>query len=102
MKIQSDRSALTKVVAAQRELVGELRALQIDEVEKAGPIASVLVGARSPKAKAAAERLRDALFAVSGEVTDIGEPCTDDTGLYPNGLYQGRVSAPRPLRRSTP
>ena len=37
VKIQSDRYALTKVVAAQRELVGELRALQIDEVEKADP-----------------------------------------------------------------
>lgn len=94
VKIQSDRSAFTKVVAAQRELVGELRALQIDEVEKAGPIASVLVGARSPKAKAAAERLRDALFAVSGEVTDIGEPCTDDTGLYPNGLYPPSALCP--------
>lgn len=93
-KIQSESSALTEVVAAQRELVGELRALQIEEVEKAGPIAAVLVGARSPKAKAAAERLRAALVAASGEVTDIGEPCTDDTGLYPNGLYPPSALCP--------
>ena len=94
VKIAADSSALGKVVAAQRELVGELRTLQIEEVEKAGPIAAVLVGARTPKAKEAALRLRDALVAVTGKATDIGEPCSDDAGLYPNGLYPPSALCP--------
>ena len=53
-RIEDDSSALAKVVAAQRARVDELRALQIAEVEKAGPVASVLVGARTPEAKRAA------------------------------------------------
>ena len=92
--IEVDSSALAEVVAEQRELVDELRALQIEEVEKAGPIAGVLVGARTPQAKAAAQRLRDALVAATGEVTDIGEPCSDDSGLYPNGLFPPSALCP--------
>ena len=85
-KIEDDSSALTKVVSAQRARVDELRALQIAEVEKAGPVASVLVGARTPEAKRAAQRLRDALMAASVDITDIGKPCTTNATLYPNGL----------------
>ena len=59
--IQRDKAALDKLVLAQRSKVGELRKLQVAEVEKAGPVASILVGARTPAAKAAAQRLRDAL-----------------------------------------
>ena len=84
--IERDKAALDKAVLAQRERVGELRRLQIAEVEKAGPVASILVGARTPAAKAAAERLRDALLAASVDVTEIGKPCTDDTAVYPNGM----------------
>ena len=60
------RAALDKAVSAQRARVGELRTLQIAEVEKAGPVANILVGARTPAAKAAAQRLRDALSAAVG------------------------------------
>jgi D-alanyl-D-alanine carboxypeptidase len=93
-QIEVDNSALATVVAAQRALVDELRALQIEEVEKAGPIAAVLVGARTPQAKAAAQRLRDALFAATGTVTDIGEPCSNDSGLHPNGLFPPSALCP--------
>ena len=85
-RIEDDSSALGKVVAAQRARVDKLRELQIAEVEKAGPIAGVLVGARTPEAKRAAERLRDALRAASVDITDIGKPCTNNATLYPNGL----------------
>ena len=51
-RIQADSSALGKVVSAQRARVDELRKLQITEVEKAGPVASVLVGARTPGGEA--------------------------------------------------
>ena len=59
--IQRDKAALDKIVLAQRSKMAKLRSLQVAEVEKAGPIASLLVGARTPAAKAAAQRLRDAL-----------------------------------------
>lgn len=84
--IERDKTALDKAVLAQRDRVGELRTLQIAEVEKAGPVASILVGARTPAAKAAAQRLREALLAASVDVTEIGKPCTDDTAVYPNGM----------------
>ena len=97
----------------QRSRVGELRQLQISEVERAGPVASVLVGARTPEARAAAARLRDALTAASVDITDIGKPCTDDTSTYPNGLFPssalcplwgaaGEPRHPAPRPRSTP
>jgi zinc D-Ala-D-Ala carboxypeptidase len=84
--IQRDKAALDKSLLEQRARVGELRKLQVAEVEKAGPVASILVGARTPAAKAAAQRLRDALSAASFDVTSIGKPCTDDTKTYPNGM----------------
>jgi zinc D-Ala-D-Ala carboxypeptidase len=85
-RIKQDSSELAKVVAAQRSRVDELRKLQIAEVEKAGPISSVLVGARTPEARRAAERLRESLRGASVDITDVGKPCTTDAGVYPNGL----------------
>jgi zinc D-Ala-D-Ala carboxypeptidase len=84
--IQRDKGALDKIVLAQRSKMAKLRNLQVSEVEKAGPIASLLVGARTPAAKAAAQRLRDALSSASVDTTAIGKPCTNDTSVYPNGM----------------
>jgi hypothetical protein len=84
--IQRDKAALDKAMLAQRSKVGALRSLQIAEVEKAGPVASVLVGARTPAAKAAAQRLRDALLSASVDTMAIGKPCTNDSAVYPNGM----------------
>ena len=85
--IQRDKAALDKAMLEQRSKVGALRTLQIAEVEKAGPVASVLVGARTPAAQAAAQRLRDALLSASVDTMAIGKPCTDDSAVYPNGLF---------------
>ena len=84
--VQRDKGALDKVVLAQRSKVAKLRSLQVAEVEKAGPVASLLVGARTPAAKAAAQRLRDALSAASVDTVSVGKPCTNDSGVYPNGM----------------
>jgi D-alanyl-D-alanine carboxypeptidase len=92
--ITDDSSELQKVLEEQRARVGELRALQIAEVERAGPVATILVGARTPEARAAAARLRDALTAASADVTDIGKPCTDDTTVYPNGMFPSSALCP--------
>ncbi len=84
--IERDKAELDTLVLAQRARVGELRRLQVAEVAKAGPVASVLVGARTPAAKAAAQRLRDALGAASIDITAIGKPCTSLAASYPNGM----------------
>ena len=84
--IQRDKAALDKAMLEQRSKVGALRTLQIAEVEKAGPVASVLVGARTPAAQAAAQRLRDALLSASVDTMAIGKPCTNDSAVYPNGM----------------
>ncbi len=84
--IQRDKGALDKIVLAQRSKMARLRSLQVAEVEKAGPVASLLVGARTPAAKAAAQRLRDALASASVDTTAIGKPCTNDSTFYPNGM----------------
>ena len=86
-KIASDSGALEKVLREQRARIKDLRELQFAEVQQAGPIASILVGARSAEARAAAARLRDALRAASADMSDIGKPCTNDTNTYPNGMY---------------
>ena len=92
--ISSSSGDLQKVLEEQRSRVGELRALQIAEVERAGPVATVLVGARTPEARAAAARLRDALIAASVDVTSIGKPCTDDTTTYPTGMFPDSALCP--------
>ncbi|MGB7817880.1 MAG: M15 family metallopeptidase [Ornithinibacter sp.] len=92
--IEKDKKALDTVVRAQRERVGELRVLQVEEVEKAGPVASFLVGARTDEAQAAAERLRDALSAASVDTTSIGKPCSEDNGVYPNGMVPASALCP--------
>jgi len=92
--VQRDKGALDKVVLAQRARVAQLRTLQVAEVEKAGPVASLLVGARTPAAKAAAKRLRDALGSASVDVISVGKPCTTDSAIYPNGMLPASALCP--------
>ena len=92
--LQSDKKALDKVMSRQRDTVDELRELQMDEVDKAGSIASVLVGARTPEAKAAAQRLREALKGSIGDIEDFGKPCSEDDGVYANGRLPSRALCP--------
>jgi zinc D-Ala-D-Ala carboxypeptidase len=98
-RIEVDKAALDKVVVEQRARIGELRKLQMSEVQQAGPIANILVGARSPQARAAAAKLQAALTAAAVETTSVGKPCTDDSGAHPNGLFPD--SALCPLWRTT-
>ncbi|HYN66752.1 MAG TPA: M15 family metallopeptidase [Ornithinibacter sp.] len=84
--IERDKAELDKAVLTQRAKVGQLRRLQVAEVERAGPVASILVGARTEAARAAAQRLRDALTAASVDIAAIGKPCTNDLAFHPNGM----------------
>ena len=92
--IETDKTALDKVVRTQRSQVGRLLGLQVAEVAKAGPVAGFLVGARTEKAQVAAQRLRDALGAASVDTTAIGKPCTDDATMYPNGMMPASALCP--------
>ncbi len=86
-RIETAKKKLDALMKVQRAKIGDLRALQMAEVEKAGPIANALIGARTPQAQAASERLRAALSASVVETADIGKPCSEDTGAHPNGLF---------------
>ncbi|MGL4174851.1 MAG: D-alanyl-D-alanine carboxypeptidase family protein [Dermatophilaceae bacterium] len=92
--IESDKAALDKVIVEQRARIGALRKLQMAEVQQAGPIAGILVGARSPQAQAAASRLQAALTAAVIETATVGKPCTDDSGVHPNGLFPNSALCP--------
>ncbi|MGL5859817.1 MAG: D-alanyl-D-alanine carboxypeptidase family protein [Phycicoccus sp.] len=92
--IESDKAALDKVMVEQRARIGGLRKLQMAEVQQAGPIAGILVGARSPEARAAASRLQTALTAAAIETASVGNPCTDDSGVHPNGLFPDTALCP--------
>ncbi|MGL5865688.1 MAG: D-alanyl-D-alanine carboxypeptidase family protein [Dermatophilaceae bacterium] len=92
--IESDKAALDTVIDEQQARIGGLRTLQMAEVQQAGPIASILVGARSPQAQAAVARLQAALTASTVETASVGAPCSDDSGTYPNGLFPGSALCP--------
>ncbi len=66
----------------------------MSEVDNAGPIASALVGARTPEAAAAADRLRAALSSAVVETAHVGKPCTDETGAFPNGQFPDSALCP--------
>ncbi|MBR7742334.1 D-alanyl-D-alanine carboxypeptidase family protein [Phycicoccus sp. BSK3Z-2] len=93
-RIEKDSERLETLLKAQRARVGELRKLQMAEVDKAGPVANILVGARTPEAKAAAERLRAALSGAVVDTADVGKPCTDETGTFANGLFPSSALCP--------
>ncbi|QKE84736.1 M15 family metallopeptidase [Arthrobacter sp. NEB 688] len=93
-RIAAAKKELDGVMKAQREKIGALRALQMTEVDKAGPIASALVGARTPEAKAAAARLREALSNAVVETAQVGKPCSDDSGDHPNGQFPDSALCP--------
>ncbi len=92
--IEQAKAELDGLMKAQREKIGTLRTLQRAEVDQAGPIAGALVGARTPEAQAAAERLRTALSAAVVETAHVGKPCTEDTAPYANGLFPDSALCP--------
>lgn len=92
--IEKDKAALDALMVQQRARIGDLRKLQMAEVEQAGPIASMLVGARTARARAAVARLQAALTATAIETATVGKPCSDDAGVHPNGLFPQSALCP--------
>ncbi|MBD3783840.1 MAG: D-alanyl-D-alanine carboxypeptidase family protein, partial [Micrococcales bacterium] len=93
-RISATHAKLDVLMRDQRAKIGRLRTLQMAEVDKAGPIANALVGARTPQARAAAERLRAALSTAVIETAHVGKPCSDDTGDHPNGMFPDAALCP--------
>ncbi len=94
VRVAAAKKELDGVMRDQREKIGALRALQMKEVDKAGPIASALVGARTPEAKKASARLLDALSNAVVETAHVGKPCSDDSGDHPNGQFPDSALCP--------
>ena len=93
--------------------VDELRELRIAEVEKARPHGGVLVGARTPEATRAAQRLRDALRPPRSTSRTSASPARTtrplpqrphpvERALPAVGGAPASAWRPRPQRRSTP
>lgn len=93
-RLRKDKAELDGLLKVQRTKVAHLREAQMAEVARAGPVAGLLVGARSPAAQAAAERLRSAIKGASAEVGDIGKPCTTSSADFPNGLFPAGALCP--------
>ena len=92
--IAASKKKLDAVLTGQRAEMDRLRTLQAEEVKKAGPLASILVYATTPEAKAAARRLADALAKSGQTVPEAGKPCSDDDGTYPNGMIPASAMCP--------
>ncbi|HYN30650.1 MAG TPA: M15 family metallopeptidase [Dermatophilaceae bacterium] len=93
--IAEDKAELDGLVRAQQAQLSKLQSLQAAEIEKAGPVAGYLVGASTPEAKAAAQRLRAALEGSGVAAADLaGTPCSKDEGFYGNGAIPASALCP--------
>lgn len=93
--LEEDKANLEMLMVGQKEKLERLRALQQSEVAKAGPISAALVGARDPRAQAAATKLRTALKSAAVDISDeIGPACSDEDGEYPNGMMPASALCP--------
>lgn len=84
--IKSEKAEFDKLIAVQKKKLESLKKLQADEIQKAGPVAAYLVGATTPEAKAAAQKLQEALQASGASSFTAGKPCSGDESPYPNGM----------------
>ena len=57
-------------------------------------MAAMLVGMASPEAKRRGEAILAALLANNLDLPDLGKPCSDDLGSYPNGQLPASALCP--------
>ncbi len=70
----------------QKKELLKVRALYLDQMQRVGPIAGILMGQNSKAAKAAYEALMQALRSSSAMLlTGSGKPCSGNEADYPNG-----------------
>ena len=79
------KASLQTVIAEQKTQLEQTRALHAAQVQKAGPIAGLLLGSEDPGALETTRRLREALVVPGVEVDGSVKACSTDEADYPNG-----------------
>ena len=92
--IAADKVVLDKALTTQKAQLAALRAAQSDDLAKAGPLVSLLVGIQTPEAKAAYDELMAELTRSGADVTKIGATCSNDEGYYSNGMLPASALCP--------
>ncbi len=77
-----------------KEVIAKAEEEQAGLLVDAGPMAAMLVGLASPEAKARGEAILDALKERNIDLPDLGKPCSDDMGTYPNGQLPSSALCP--------
>ncbi|WP_106818720.1 D-alanyl-D-alanine carboxypeptidase family protein [Janibacter massiliensis] len=86
-KAEKARTSLSAVLKERRRELRDIKDRHRDELEKAGPVASSLIGLVDPDAQDARDALMAAMREANVDVAafDAGKPCSDDETEYPNG-----------------
>ena len=76
-----------EVLEERRTSLDNLRKQHSEDLEEAGPVIMALIGVPDDSAQGASERLTEALEELGQDVSEfkVAEPCSNDTGSYPNG-----------------
>jgi D-alanyl-D-alanine carboxypeptidase len=89
------KKKLDAVMAQQKKDLVAVRELYLDQVERVGPIAGLLMGQNSAAARAALDALLKALRSSgSNLVIGTGKPCSGDEAPYPNGAIPPSALCP--------
>jgi D-alanyl-D-alanine carboxypeptidase len=92
--VASAKKAVDAVVAQQQAQLDTLRTTQAAHIAKAGPLVSILAGARTPAAIAAYDALLAEMTKTGQSIGTIGALCSKDEGTYPNGMLPAAALCP--------
>ena len=85
-RIAAAKARLDRLLADQRAALAALKQAQADQLLSAGSLRGALLRSHDPEARAADQRLSQALRRQDlGVFTDTGAPCRADSRTYPNG-----------------
>jgi hypothetical protein len=88
------RAAADEALRKHTDTVARAKEHQVDLLRDAAPMAAMLVGMASPEAKRRGEAILAALLANNLDLPDLGKPCSDDLGSYPNGQLPASALCP--------
>lgn len=79
----------------QKQELLKVRALYLDQVQRAGPIVGLLMGQDSEAARTAYDALMQAIrSSTTTLLTGTGKPCSGDEAEYPNGAIPASALCP--------
>ncbi len=88
------KAKLDVVIKQQQAQLDATRQLHADQVERAGPVAGLLLGSGDAVARDAVTRLRKALVVSGVELDGSVQPCSTNEGEYPNGRLPSAALCP--------